>query len=109
MEKGFRLQSQVSLANNFVLEQLLASSFCYDLAGRKHIVTGGHLEDSADLLFYEEHGDPEAGDLLDLIKHLPLGYGGQPSGWFVNAEEFGFGHQCPADGQHLLLAAGEGS
>jgi len=91
------------------LKQLLAGAFGDDLARGKDVVTGGHLKDRADFLFNQEKGDSKVADLNDLFKHIFPQDGGQPGGGFINTHQFWPRHQCPSEGQHLLLPAGEGS
>jgi hypothetical protein len=57
--EGRHLQSQVRLTDHLVLEQLIPSAFGDNLSRGKHVVACGHLEDRADLLFPQEHGNIE--------------------------------------------------
>ena len=48
-------------------------------------------------------------EIFDDVKDLLHQNGGQAHGGLVQHQQLGVGHQCPAHGQHLLLAAGEGT
>ena len=55
------------------------------------------------------YGDALAVDLGDDGKDVLDHQGGQPQGGLVQHHQLGAGHEGPAHGQHLLLAAGQGA
>ena len=58
---------------------------------------------------YQEHGQAhffQAGQGLEQGEGQE---GGEPQGELVQYEDFGFGHQTPAHGHHLLFAAAQGA
>ena len=66
----------------------------------------GQPERVKSVLFDQKHGDLFAlVDLLDDGEDLLDQDGCEAEGWFVQQQEPGPAHQCPGDGQHLLLAA----
>lgn len=73
----------------------------------EEVRAGGDLQSAVDVLLDQEHGDPLRVDGPDGLEHLVDHHRSQPEGRLVQQEQARLGHQRPADGKHLLLAAAE--
>ena len=69
---------------------------------------GGHRQGRGHELLDQQDGHPLPGQLPDQFVQLGHDERGQPHGQLVEQEHLGVRDQGPRDGQHLLLAAGEG-
>jgi len=67
----------------------------------------GHLERGLGELLHEQHRHPLRLEPADGAEDLLHDDRGQPHGRLVEQHDLGARHEGPADGQHLLLAAGE--
>src|SRR4051794_33585061 len=69
----------------------------------------GDLERLEGVLLDEKHGFTFAVDLLDDLENPLNDLRRKPQTGLIQEQEFGMPHQSPADCQHLLLSAGEGT
>jgi hypothetical protein len=67
----------------------------------------GDPEGDGQLLLDQQDGDPAARDLGQEVADQADQHGGQALGRLVDHDQLGVAHEGAADGQHLLLAAGE--
>ncbi len=67
----------------------------------------GHLQD-ADVALDHEDGHAVGVDLGDDLEDVVHDHRRQPHRRLVDDQQPGAGHQAAADGEHLLLAAGQG-
>ena len=74
----------------------------------QHVGVVGQPERQRRVLLHQHHGDPPFVDLPDDPRHLLNQHRRQADGGLVQEQEPGARHQCTTDGQHLLLASGQG-
>src|SRR3989304_9144563 len=101
--------SQVGASHRFVPLQLLRRRLYHDVPCLKHVAVLGYGESQAHVLLHQEDRCVFlAVDRLDDAEDLADDERGQPQGGFIEGKEPGPRHEPAADGEHLLLAAGEG-
>ena len=93
----------------FVLEEIPAYALEDDLAVFHHVAAISDLEGLLDILLDDEEGEARLADCLEDVEEPVYDYRGEAQGRLVHGEECGSGHERPADGYHLLLAAREGA
>src|SRR5437764_989925 len=76
-------------------------------AGLEHVGPVGDPQGLVGELLDEEDRRPLGGQVGDDLEDLADEEGRQAEGRLVEQEESGGGHEAPAQGQHLLLAAGK--
>ena len=101
-------QAQVELLNVLVVQELLRVAVQDDAPVLHDVAVAGDLEGHHGVLLHQEDGHPLLAvqahhDVEDLGHQLR----GQPQGGLVQQHQLGPAHEGAADGQHLLLAAGE--
>ena len=105
-----RSAAQVGVQDLRVPRQLGGRAGVDDPPHLHDVAAVGQLERGAGVLLHQQDG--HAGRLVDLADGLEDGahqQRRQPQRGLVEQEQARPGHEGPADGQHLLLAAGEGA
>jgi hypothetical protein len=104
-----RLQPEVGFTQNLIFKQLPAGALRDDLSRGEDVIATGHFEDQTDFLFDKKNSNPQAIDLGDFLEDLLTYQWSETRRGFVNAKQLRFGHEGPADGQHLLFSTREGA
>src|SRR6267143_3617219 len=78
-------------------------------SGLQDVRMVGDVERHVRVLLDEEHGRTGGADLADDTEDLLDQHRREAKGWLVEQEQSWPGHEGPSDGEHLLLAAAEGS
>ena len=73
----------------------------------QHVAARGQLQGGAGVLLHQQHGDAALVDGPHCFENGAYQQRSQPQRRLVQQKQARFGHQGPADGQHLLLAAGK--
>src|SRR5882757_5904549 len=94
-------------ANVGRLAQAVGGALEDDLAVAHHIDTPRHAHGDGQLLLDEKHRNALPTDVADDLGDDLDDLGCQPLGRLVDQDDARIAEQRPADGQHLLLAAGE--
>ena len=102
-------QTQEGFLHTIAAEQLFARAFLHDSPGLQDIAAIADFQGFADVLFDQQDGGPLVVELADDFHDGLDQEGRQPHGRLVQHQQAGAGHECPADGQDLLLAAGKGA
>ena len=79
----------------------------HDLPRLEHVAPIGQLEGLGRVLLHQQDGDTLITDGLQDLEDRLDEQRGQPHRWLVQEQQPGLGHEGPADGEHLLLAARE--
>ena len=79
----------------------------HDAAAGEDVDPIRHLGGERHVLLDEEDREPLAPELVERFRHLAHHQRSKAFGRLVHEEQVGVRHQRPADGEHLLLAAGE--
>src|SRR5262245_46893640 len=106
---GMPSHPEVCALDVLVPEQLRAAAFQNHAAVLEHVTTTRERQGLARVLLHQQHGGAEAIDLADDAEDLLHHDGRQAQRRLVEHEHAGARHERPADGQHLLLAAGHGA
>src|SRR3989442_1721491 len=101
--------SEVGLTHVGRAEEVVAAARQRDLAVFDHVPAVTEPERTAHVLFHEEDCSPLAVHGGDDFENQPNRQGGEAERWLVEQEEPWPRHETPSDGEHLLLAAGEGA
>ena len=80
-----------------------------DLAQLQHIAVIRNFQRGQSVLLHHEDGRPLGSDGLEGLKNILNDQRSQTQGGFIQQQNLRVRHQRPANGQHLLLTAGEGS
>src|SRR5499433_325975 len=102
------LDAEVELLDVVLLEQARARVFHHDAPHLQHVAVVSEVEGHVGVLLYEEDGHAmlavdAADDVEDVLDELR----GEAQRRLVEEHHGGPGHEGTADGEHLLLAAGE--
>src|SRR5687768_14007491 len=106
MRRGF-VDPKVDLADHFVLEEVVSGVVQYSAAGLQDVATMSDLEGHEGVLLDEQDRRALAVDLLKRLKDHLDHRRRQSHRRLIEQEQPWPGHQGAADGQHLLLTAGE--
>ena len=107
---GYRsLLAQIRLTHTFVGEQGLGRTAEHDVSGLQYVAFVGQAERGPRILLDQQDSDAGAVDLADGLENGSHQERRQTKRWLVQKQNFGVGHQGPADGQHLLLATRQGA
>src|SRR5580704_17809673 len=101
------LESHIGLADELVILELRGGSAEADVARFDQVGAVDDIEDLADVLLDDEHGEPLGADAADEIKNLLDHERGEAGGRLVHEQELWARHEGTTDRAHLLLAAGE--
>src|SRR5215510_15375415 len=104
------LDAEIELLDVVLLEQARAGILHHDAPHLQHVAVVGEVEGHVGVLLHEEDGHAllavdAADDLEDVLDEL----GREAEGGLVEKHHLGPGHEGTTDGEHLLLAAGEGA
>src|SRR5699024_10565312 len=102
-----RLHREVGLADRGRVPKFVAGADERDGALLKHETVCADLQGPRHVLFGDEHADTHLVDTRDELEHVVHDDGCKPQGRLIHEQDAGVGHQCPADGHHLLLSAGQ--
>src|SRR5499427_4759532 len=102
------LDAEVELLDVVLLEQARACVLHHDAPHLQHVAVVSEVEGHVSVLLHEEDGHAllavdAADDVEDVLDELR----GEPQRRLVEEHHGGPGHEGTADGEHLLLAAGE--
>src|SRR5215831_14631464 len=104
------LDAEIELLDVVLLEQASARVFHHDAPHLQHVAVVSEVEGHVGVLLHEEDGHAllpidAADDVEDVLDELR----GEAQRGLVEEHHGGPGHEGATDGQHLLLAAGEGA
>src|SRR5258705_13242707 len=104
---GLSLESQISLPDPVIMQKLVARPAHDDAPVLENVSALRDLERDGDVLLDEEDRHAalveEADGAQDFLDH----HGGEAERGLVEHDQLGGAHEAAADGEHLLLAAGE--
>ena len=99
--------AQIRFFHFLVGQQLRAGAGHGDVSRLQHVGQVRDLQRHVGVLLDQQHGDALAVDLPDDGEDVLHHQGRKAQGGLIQHHQLGAGHQRPAHGQHLLLAAGE--
>src|SRR5262245_12731886 len=102
-----RSNPQIDLPDIFLAGEFLGASFADRATVLEDIDAIGDPQRRGRVLLDKQHRRAVAGDLLNRVEDHALEPRRYADGRLVQEQEFGAAHQRAADGDHLLLAAGE--
>src|SRR5467141_1318477 len=98
---------EIAGAHVLVREQLGAAALHPDGAGLHHIPAIGKLQREVRILLDQQHRDPGVAEHLHRAHHLRYQQRREPQRRLIQQQELRPGHHGAAEGEHLLLAAGQ--
>src|SRR5882672_5411638 len=101
------LEAEIGLPNPIVVEKLLAGAAHDDAPVLQHIGAARDLEREGDVLLDQEDGEAALVQDADGMQYLLHDQRREAERGLVEHDQLGVAHQAAADGEHLLLAAGE--
>src|SRR5690242_5770388 len=101
------LEAQVRLPHAIVVQQLLPRAAHDDAAVLQHVGALGDAQRHRDVLLDQQDGYSALVEHADGMQHFLDDQRRQAERGLVEHDELGRPHQAAADGEHLLLAAGE--
>lgn len=107
LRQAARSDTQIGLLHGRILSQLGSPTRHHDSALAQYITTLGHAQGLRGILFCNKHRRAALAQLLYHVKDLGHDARCEAQRGFVEQEQAWRAHECAADGQHLLLTAGE--
>jgi len=101
--------AQVGPPDKVVLREARGGVLKREAARLKHISSLGHLQSKGRVLFHEEDRSALFVYSPEGLEDIPDEKWGEAKGRLIEEEQPRVGHQSPADGEHLLLAAAQSS